>query len=79
MGRFNSIIRRLNAPQVAALGFIAFIGLSLLVVLLMRFAPPLPREACEIHCRQIGMRGELHYSGPASSKSTEFMSECICK
>lgn len=65
---------------IVAIGFCAFMGVSLAAALLLGRSPS-PQKACTEKCAALGKQGNLRYNGPATPKSTykEAHSECQCE
>jgi len=65
---------------VVAIGFCAFMGVSLAAALFLGRTPS-PQMACTEKCATLSKQGNLRYSGPATPKSMykEAQSECQCQ
>lgn len=75
------LFTRVRRPIAVALGFLAFIAVSLLVAYLVGLRPT-QAEACQRQCASAGKAGVLVYKGPPSSKRNPLydpFSECECR
>lgn len=61
-----------------ALGFGMFIAVSLAVGYLASSVPS-PQQACEKRCAKVNKTGRLVYHGPATSRDTQYVSDCECR
>jgi hypothetical protein len=67
-----------RARVAVVIGFMTFVACAVAASYVSGLLPG-PRGACAKHCAQQGKQGVLAYHGPATSKPTEYQSDCECR